>query len=146
MKNILSTSLFVIIIVLSISCQKSDVNPNNHSQTNIDQAIYGKWVIVTAYTGITSSDPKVNSYSKPVYISEKYWEFANDGKLYLKSDSTVNSIPFKVENGNKLILLDGKNLVQTLDFRIEKNKIILTEIMQLTENSKSVDIINLEKP
>lgn len=146
MKNILSTSLLVMIIMLSISCQKSDVKPANHIQTNIDQSISGRWVVATAYTGITSSDPKVDSYSKPVYLSEKYWEFGNDGNLYVKSNSTTEIIPFKVENGNKLVLLYGKSLAQTLDLRIEQNKMTITEIRQLTANSKSVDIINLEKP
>jgi hypothetical protein len=145
MKNTLSIFLLIMIVVLGISCQKSDVKPINHSQTNIGQSITGSWIVVTAYSGITSSDPKVDSYSKPIYLSEKYWEFSSDGNLYIKSNSAVDIIPYKVENGDKLILY-GNNMTQTLDLQIEVNKIIITENRQLTATSKSVDIINLEKP
>ena len=147
MKNIKILILTLAAIALGFSCKKSNADAaatDNTVTNNIAQKLIGKWEVQNTTITISNKESGAIISLKQVDFPIKQWEFRQDNNLYLQNGNLFESIPFRLESGNKLFL-NYLNTTQTMEANFQGGKIFLVETISLNDGTLSRETLELTK-
>lgn len=140
-KNILNFGL--VIMGLLFSCTKTNIS-SSASDTNTN-SIVGKWSIVNSSTVLKSKtiDPFIRNY---IGTQNDYYDFKENGCVYIKEDRSLNTLNYKVTNNNTIVFSYKNVIVDSLNITsLNSNTAILTMNKTLDFDQTLEQIRNLKR-
>ena len=117
------------------SCQKKDTAPS----------IVGKWLIINDSTTITGKDSFPSSHSNYIGTADDYYDFRNNGELYVKEANYMDTMAYEVTGNNQVGCTPSPGF--TTSYNISHITATQATLMVegFTSTSELMKIVNLQR-